>query len=79
MTKFPVLFVQCRRVRRGYYEMEFHELAKPPYKKDEHEILERYIELTERAIREQPESWLWSNRRWKRDREAEQAREQAQA
>jgi KDO2-lipid IV(A) lauroyltransferase len=71
MTRFPVLFSRCRRLRTGYYEMEFIELAKPPYDKTSHEITERYVELAEQAIRDEPESWLWSNRRWKRDREAE--------
>ncbi len=35
----------------------------------------RYVKMAERAIRGEPESWLWSNRRWKRDPVAEQARE----
>ncbi len=79
MTKFPVLFAQCRRLRRGHYELEFHRLAEPPYDKDSHMITERYAELAERAIRAEPESWLWSNRRWKRDRASEEAHAQATA
>jgi KDO2-lipid IV(A) lauroyltransferase len=74
MTRFPVLFAQCHRTEPGYYEIEFHELAKPPYDKESHEITDRYVALTEQAIRCEPESWLWSNRRWKRDRAAEEAR-----
>ena len=70
-TGFPVLFAQCRRRRRGHYEVELHELAKPPYSREGHDITERYVALAEQAIREQPESWLWSNRRWKRNRAAE--------
>jgi KDO2-lipid IV(A) lauroyltransferase len=77
MTKFPVLFGQCHRVRTGYYELEFHELARPPYDKESHEITERFVRMTEQAIRSQPESWLWTNRRWKRDRAAEEAQEAA--
>lgn len=73
MTGFPVLFAQCHRVRRGHYEIEFHELALPPHDRDAHTITERYVELAERAIREEPESWLWSNRRWKRPRSADPA------
>jgi KDO2-lipid IV(A) lauroyltransferase len=76
MTGFPVLYAQCRRIRTGFYELEFHELARPPYDKKSHEITERYVQLAERAIREEPESWLWSNRRWKRDPIAEQEREE---
>lgn len=67
-TGFPVLFVQCRRLARGYYEIEFRELANPPYDREEHTILERYVRLAEEAIRAEPHSWLWSNRRWKRRR-----------
>ncbi len=67
MTGFPVLFAQCRRRARGQYEVEFSEVAKPPYD-DGHQILERYVQLAEQAIRSEPESWLWSNRRWKRTR-----------
>jgi KDO2-lipid IV(A) lauroyltransferase len=73
MTGFPVLFAQCHRRRTGHYEIEFHELAKPPYQKEGHAIIERYVQMAEQAIRSEPESWLWSNRRWKRDRQAEEA------
>jgi KDO2-lipid IV(A) lauroyltransferase len=31
------------------------------------------VRIAEQAIREQPESWLWSNRRWKRRREENQS------
>lgn len=72
MTRFPVLFAQCHRVSRGHYQIEFHELANPPYDRDSHEITDRYVAMAERAIRSEPESWLWSNRRWKRNRAAEE-------
>lgn len=74
MTRFPVLFAQCHRTRRGHYEIELHEVAKPPYDKESHDITDSYVKLIEQAIREEPYSWLWSNRRWKRDRLAEEER-----
>jgi KDO2-lipid IV(A) lauroyltransferase len=67
-TGHPVLFAQCRRRARGYYEVEFREVAKPPYRRGEHRITARFVELAEAAIRSEPQSWLWSNRRWKRQR-----------
>lgn len=79
MTRFPVLFAQCRRRRSGYYEIEFKEVARPPYDKHSNDIIDRYVALAEQAIREEPESWLWSNRRWKRDRAREAALEQESA
>ena len=78
MTRFPVVFVQCRRQKPGYYTLEFLPVAAPPYEKEGHAITEQYIEYAEAAIREQPETWLWSNRRWKRDRAVEEAREKAE-
>ena len=74
MTRFPVLFAQCHQHGPGHYSIEFHEVAKPPYDKESHEITETYVRQIERAIRAEPHSWLWSNRRWKRDRAAEEAR-----
>jgi KDO2-lipid IV(A) lauroyltransferase len=65
-TGYPVLFAQCRRRRRGYYEVEFREVARGPHDQNGHHIIEQYARLAEQAIRSEPESWLWSNRRWKR-------------
>ncbi|TGD72078.1 lipid A biosynthesis (KDO)2-(lauroyl)-lipid IVA acyltransferase [Mangrovimicrobium sediminis] len=70
-TGFPVVFAQCRRLSTGHYEMIYREVAEPPYEKGSHAITERYIEIAEEAIRAEPESWLWSNRRWKRARPAD--------
>lgn len=74
LTKFPVLFARCRRLKTGYYAVEFQEVDKPPYDKNDHQITDNYVRLTEQAIRDDPESWLWSNRRWKRNRAEEDAR-----
>lgn len=62
----PVFFIQCRRLGRGRYEAIFHKLSLPPYDSDEHAITERYIALAEQCIGEQPETYLWSSRRWRR-------------
>ena len=71
LTGYPVLFARCRRRARGYYEVTFEEVARPPYPKDAHPVLDKYVRLAEQAIREEPQSWLWSNRRWKRERRRE--------
>jgi KDO2-lipid IV(A) lauroyltransferase len=63
---YPVLFAQCRRSAPGYYEVTMREVAQPPHDPDDSRIIERYARLAEQAIRAEPESWLWSNRRWKR-------------
>ncbi|PIE37719.1 MAG: lipid A biosynthesis (KDO)2-(lauroyl)-lipid IVA acyltransferase [Gammaproteobacteria bacterium] len=66
VTRFPVVFAQCHKLKNGYYELELHPVAEPPYEKNSDAIIERYIALAEHAIKAQPETWLWTNRRWKR-------------
>ena len=65
LTKYPVVFIGMKRISRGYYELSFESIAEPPYFKDDHTILDRYIEKIEHQIRESPSGWLWSHRRWK--------------
>ncbi|MDZ7782576.1 MAG: lysophospholipid acyltransferase family protein [Halioglobus sp.] len=62
----PLLFARCRRRRRGYYEVEFQLLAREPARESEETLVQRYVAAAEAAIIAEPQSWLWSNRRWKR-------------
>ena len=64
-TGFPVAYARCRRLRRGYFDIELIEICRDPVEMGEDGILQRYAELTEASIRECPDDWLWSNRRWK--------------
>lgn len=61
----PVVFIQCRRLGRGRYEAAFHSVSLPPHEALDNVITERYIALAEQCIREQPETYLWSSRRWR--------------
>ncbi|MFT7287276.1 MAG: KDO2-lipid IV(A) lauroyltransferase [Halieaceae bacterium] len=64
--ELPVVFVQCRLLSRGYYEVSFHELSLPPHRDDSEAILEDYVQMAEQMIAAQPETYLWTNRRWKK-------------
>lgn len=64
--KLPVLFAQCSRESSGHYRVHFHQLSKPPHAQNSEEILERYVRMAESMIAEQPETYLWTNRRWKK-------------
>lgn len=61
----PVFFVSMKKDARGSYTVRFELLAEPPHARDQYTILDRYIAACEAAIRAQPETWLWSNRKWK--------------
>lgn len=65
----PVFLHVTRKVARGKYEVEFIKLFdKPNEVKDPNEILLTYIRKMEEIIRETPEYYLWSHRRWKHER-----------
>jgi KDO2-lipid IV(A) lauroyltransferase len=63
--QFQVIYIAMTRVRRGHYRARFELLAEPTHDRGGSLILDRYIDAVERSIRAQPETWLWSNRKWK--------------
>ncbi len=68
LFKYPVFYMDIKRIGRGQYEASFLELASPPYEKDSHSISERYVRAVERQILQSPHDWLWTHRRWKKKR-----------
>jgi KDO2-lipid IV(A) lauroyltransferase len=65
-TRNPVLFMNIRRKKRGYYEVRLEKIAEPPYARDDKfTIIETYKVMAENLIRQYPSDWLWSHRRWK--------------
>lgn len=63
---YPVIYCEMRRIRRGYYEIEFTEIAQPDYKDlPVGEITERFVRILEKTIHKYPADYLWSHRRWK--------------
>ncbi len=64
----PVVFQKIIKKSRGRYASYFETLIESPAQKTESEILKLYIEKMEKTIREQPEYYLWSHKRWKHQR-----------
>lgn len=64
----PVYFHHTERIRRGCYRMSFELIYDGVEQVAENEITERYVRRLEAQIREHPELWLWSHRRWKHKR-----------
>ena len=63
-----VFFQKLEKTGRGKYLTTFELLCENPAEKSEKEILKMYIEKMEGIIREKPEFYLWSHKRWKRKR-----------
>jgi KDO2-lipid IV(A) lauroyltransferase len=65
IADIPAVFVKFYKTRRGHYRVFLTTLAEHPARLPEGELTRRYCRLLEDAIREHPDLWLWSHRRWK--------------
>ncbi len=61
----PVVFSRVMQKKQGFYEVEFELLVEHSQELGEYEIAEKYIRAVERGIYLQPETYLWSHKRWK--------------
>lgn len=78
-TGAALFFVRMKRVKRGYYTAHFELFAEDASTMAEFEPTNRYYELLEKEIKENPELWLWTHNRWKRTRAAYERRERRRA
>jgi len=67
---YPVIYVSVRRMKRGHYTVFAEELVAAPAATAEGEISELHTRRLEKDILQQPETWLWSHRRWKHKKPA---------
>lgn len=65
---YTVLFGHSKKIKRGYYEVEFTTISDRPTELPEGEITDIYASLLEQLISEKPDFWLWSHKRWKHNR-----------
>lgn len=63
-----IVFLNIQKKKRGYYNMDFELLFDHTSGIEEKVIIEKYVSRLEELIREKPEYWLWSHRRWKHKR-----------
>jgi len=62
---YPVFYADITLIKRGYYHCEFIPLSLEPTKTAEFEITEKYMQILQKRIEDNPEYWLWTHRRWK--------------
>jgi KDO2-lipid IV(A) lauroyltransferase len=73
-SNLPVYFIRITKVKRGHYLYHLELLREPPYdnvdeKGTDFSILDEYSKRVEKAVRNSPENWLWTHKRWKRVKE----------
>ena len=64
-TDQAVVFLHVKKTGRGRYAVEIIKMFDEVSRTVEHEITEKHTRILEHIIREKPEYWLWSHRRWK--------------
>lgn len=66
----PVVYMKMQKLKRGYYTCEVVNLTSDPSCVEEFGITQMFFNKLEEQIREQPELWLWSHRRWRHNKES---------
>ncbi|MEO8588818.1 MAG: lysophospholipid acyltransferase family protein [Flavobacteriales bacterium] len=65
---YPVVYIAITRPRRGHYQMKAETLIEAPIGIPEGTVTEAHTQRLERDIRNHPDLWLWTHRRWKHKR-----------
>ncbi|MCD7901107.1 MAG: lysophospholipid acyltransferase family protein [Bacteroides sp.] len=60
-----VFYLDVKRVKRGYYTATFRKMMDHPKEYPDFEITDKYVALLEQSIKDAPQYWLWSHKRWK--------------
>ena len=62
---YVVLFGHSKKVKRGEYEVDFTLVTETPQQTNDEFITDKYSAILEGIIKDKPEFWLWSHKRWK--------------
>jgi KDO2-lipid IV(A) lauroyltransferase len=73
IANIPAVFARMYKTKRGYYRAQLTTLSDQPAILREGELTRRYRQMLEAAIREHPEDYLWSHKRWKKEWKEEYA------
>lgn len=60
-----VVFLKISKVKRGYYQAEVIPISLSSKDTQKNEITEQFLRLSELQIREKPDYYLWTHKRWK--------------
>jgi KDO2-lipid IV(A) lauroyltransferase len=64
-----VVFFNHQKIKRGYYIMKVELLFEHTAGLQDHIITETHVRRLEEIIKENPQYWIWSHRRWKHKKE----------
>ena len=61
----PVVYARMKKIKRGYYSVDFQLIAENPNDYKDYEITEKYLKMVENQLREDPYPYLWTHNRFK--------------
>lgn len=64
----PVVYFDVQRLKRGFYTVKLSILCEDSKSTENSVITENYMRKLEEIIRNKPEDFLWSHKRWKHSR-----------
>ncbi|RYC52755.1 lysophospholipid acyltransferase family protein [Flagellimonas olearia] len=59
------VYLKVKKKKRGYYEGTFKILSENPAEVENYKITDAFLRETEKSIREAPEYYFWTHKRWK--------------
>lgn len=65
LTNSVVTYYDMKRIKRGYYSYSLISLFENPQQTEPYEITNVHVKHLESVIKNEPQYWLWSHRRWK--------------
>lgn len=60
-----VMFLRTEKISRGHYQATFEEMSDNPKSIPDYEITDDFMKRVEKQIRNAPEYYLWTHKRWK--------------
>lgn len=60
-----VVYMEMKKIKRGFYQVYFTLLCDNAAEYPKYEVTEMFTKRLEQTIREKPDYWLWSHKRWK--------------
>ena len=66
-NNWPVFFGKVERIARGRYTIDIILISENPKETQHGDITKACFNVLEEQIRQKPENWLWTHKRWKRN------------
>ena len=70
-NNMAVVYCHVKKKKRSVYEIDMEVISEHPRETEHGFITEKHMRLLEADIRENPQYWLWSHKRWKRSKPAD--------